>query len=81
MPFQIQTSETNRRQHSVHLDERAIHRLLAKAVADQLGLDLDASNVRYRVVIETPAAGSLSGDFNRKAASVTVTEDFGPAGA
>lgn len=77
----IQTRETNQRHHSVRLEEGLLHHILAKAIADQIGVDLNAPNVRFKVSIDTPGAGSISSDFGRKSATVTITEDFGPAGA
>lgn len=80
MNLPIQTHETNQRQHTVVLEQALMNRILAKAVADHLGLDIDAPNVRFKVSIDTPGAGSISPDFSRKSATVTITEDFGPAG-
>lgn len=81
MNLPIHTHETNQRHHSVRLEEGLMHRILAKAVADQIGVDLSATNVDFRVSISTPNAGSISSDFGRKSATVTIIEDFGPAGA
>ena len=81
MNLPVQTHETIQRHHTVRLEEGLLHRILAKAVAAQIGVDIDASNVRFRVSIDTPGAGSISSDFSRKSATVTITEDFGPAGA
>lgn len=81
MNLPIQTHETNQRHHSVRLEEGLLHRILAKVIADQIGVDLNAPNVRFKVSIDTPGAGSISPDFSRKSATVTITEDFGPAGA
>lgn len=80
MDFPIHTHETNQRHHLVRLEESLIHQILARAVADQIGVDLTASNVDYRVTISTPNAGSVGPDFNRKSATVTIIEDFGPVG-
>lgn len=81
MNLPIQTHETNQRYHTVRLEESLIHQVLARAVADQIGVDLTASNVDFRVSISTPDVGSISSDFNRKSATVTIIEDFGPTGA
>lgn len=80
MNLPIQTHETNQRQHTVVLEQALMNRILAKAVADHLGLDIDATNIKFAVSIDQPSRGSISSDFNRKIACVTLTEDFGPAG-
>lgn len=80
MNLPVHTHETNQRHHLVRLEESLIHQILAKAVADQIGIDLSATNVDFRVSISTPNAGSISSDFNRKSATVTIIEDFGPTG-
>ena len=81
MNLPVQTHESNQRHHSVRLEEGLLHRILAKVIADQIGVDLNASNVRFKVSIDAPYANSISPDFSRKSATVTITEDFGPAGA
>lgn len=80
MDFPIHTHETNQRQHTVVLEQALMERILAKAVADHLGLDVDAENIGFRVSVEQPNRGSISADFNRTIARVTITEDFGPTG-
>lgn len=80
MNLPIHTHETNQRHHLVRLEESLIHQILARAVADQIGLDLTASNVDYRVTISTASPGSIGPDSSRKAANVTIIEDFGPTG-
>ena len=80
MDFPIHTHETNQRHHSVRLEESLIHQILARAVADQIGVDLTASNVDYRVTISTVSPGSIGPDSSRKSANVVIIEDFGPTG-
>lgn len=80
MNLPIQTHETNQRQHTVVLEQTLMDRILAKAVADHIGLDVNAANIKFTVSIEQPSRGSINSDFNRKVARVTITEDFGPAG-
>lgn len=78
MDMTVNTTETNQRQHTVVLEQALMNRILAKAVADHLGLDIDATNIKFAVSIDQPSRGSISSDFNRKIARVTLTEDFGP---
>ena len=80
MNLPVKTSETHQRHHLVRLEESLIHQILAKAVANQIGLDLTASNVDYRVTISTVSPGSIGPDSSRKAANVVIIEDFGPTG-
>lgn len=81
MDLPIHTRETSQRQHTVVLEQALMNRILAKAVADHIGLDINATNIKFTVSVEQPSRGSINSDFNRKVARVTITEDFGPAGA
>lgn len=76
MSLPIRTAETNQRRHRVRLEEPLLHALLAQAVADQVRVDLEASNVSFRVFISTNV-GSLAP--TRYHAEVEITEDFSPA--
>lgn len=68
----IHTSETNHRRHRVRLEESQIQALLARAVADQVQVDLEAVNVTVRVHL-----GSDSGSLTiQRYAEVEITEDF-----
>lgn len=74
MSLPIHTSETNHRRHRVRLEEPQIQILLARAVADQVQVDLAATNVTVQVHL-----GSDSGSLTtRRYAEIEITEDFSP---
>ena len=77
MTLPIRTSETNQRQHHVYLDEPQLRSILAKLIADQVGVDLHAKNVALNVSFGTSGIGSLGPTSYH--ARITITEDFGPA--
>lgn len=68
----IHTSETNQRRHRVRLEEPQIQALLAQVVADQVQVDLEATNVSVRVHLGHDTGGLIP----RRYAEIEITEDF-----
>lgn len=68
----IRTSETNNRRHRVRLEESQIQALLARAVADQVQVDLEAANVTVQVHLGYDSGGLMP----QRYAEVEITEDF-----
>lgn len=77
MTITVHTTHVAETRHRAHLDEEQLHALIAQAVAEQAGVDLDAENVR----IERVWISCNSGSINRAAvysAEVTLVVDHRP---
>ena len=76
MAIKTHVTEIHERKIKATLDERTIHQLLAKAVADEHKLNIEREDVKYQVLVKERGIAGTAGI--ERYAEVTVTIDTGP---
>ncbi len=72
MAINVSREHQNRTVYRAHIDERDLHALALKAVAEAAGLDLAASDFATRVYSTTHSDGSLGSSKPRIVVEITM---------